>query len=85
MPVPDSFNLFKDFQYCEICEKDYTDDNFVAVVVDNDKSGAEKIRRVTMICKTCRERARIDPAFEKELTEKVMKLKLGRKLKNKTS
>lgn len=85
MPVPDSFNLFKDFQYCEICEKSYTDDNFVAVVVDNDKSGAEKIRRVTTICKTCRERARTDPAFEKELTEKVMKLKLGRKLKNKTS
>lgn len=32
-----------------------------------------------------KELVRIDPAGEKELTEKVMKLKLGRKLKNKTS
>ena len=42
MPVHDSFELFKDFQYCEICEKSYTDNNFVAVVVDNDRGHGGK-------------------------------------------
>lgn len=82
MPVPDMQPLFKDWTYCEICEKSYTDDKFVAVVVDNDKIGAENEKRITYICKNCREKCRNDPAFEKSVTEKVFRCNLGRRLKN---
>ena len=81
MPVPDSFNLYKDFQGCEICGKAYTDDKFVRVMVDNDKDGVEKEKRICCICIYCREKCRTDPAFEKATTEKVFNQKLGRRIK----
>lgn len=81
MPVPDIQELYKDFQGCDICGKAYTDDKFVAVLVDNDKDGAEKEKRICSICTYCREKCRTDPAFEKATTEKVFNLRLGRKIK----
>lgn len=81
MPVPDMQTRFRDFEYCDICEKDYTDDKFVAVVVDNDKRGAENEKRTCRICKDCREKCRSDPAFEKSVTKKVFRFHLGRRLK----
>ena len=45
----------------------------------------KKEARESLLLIGFKELARIDPAGEKELTEKVMELKLGRKLKNKTS
>lgn len=77
MPVPDMQPRFRDWTYCEICEKSYTDDKFVAVVVDNDKSGAENEKRTCYICKNCREKCRTDREYEKTTTEKIFRQRFG--------
>lgn len=81
MPVPDYFVIAPDFCLCEICEKDYPDNKFVHVAVDNEKTGDEHERRWTTICCDCREKCRNDSEYEKFVTEKVFRLKLGRRLK----
>lgn len=79
MPVPDEFVLAYDYGRCEICGRgNVPDPDFVHVVVDNDKPGEENEKRWYSICKDCHERCRKEPAFEKYVTEKVFKLKLGR-------
>lgn len=83
MPVPDMQTRFRDFAYCEICEKSYQDDFFVRVLVDNDRTGAENEKRICDICKNCREKCRADPAFDKTTTEKVFNLRLGIRIKQK--
>lgn len=81
MPVPDEFVIEPDFQLCEICEKDYPDNEFVYVAVDNDKVGTEHEKRIYSMCKYCREKCRTDSEYEKYVTEKVFNLKLGRRLR----
>ena len=61
--------------------KCYPDDNFNIVVVDNEKDGAANEKRILEICKPCRENCRNDPAFEESVTKKVIRLRLGRKIK----
>ena len=81
MPVPDEFVIAPDFGLCEICEKDYPDNKFVHVAVDNDLSGEEHEKRWLTICAYCREKCRTDSKYEEYVTDKVFKLKLGRRLK----
>lgn len=81
MPVPDMQTRFRDFLGCEFCGKTYTDDKFVIVVIDNDKSGVENEKRIYEMCENCREKCKRDTAFEKSVTEKVIRLRLGRKIK----
>lgn len=81
MPVPDMQPRFRDFAECQICGKCYPDDNFNIVVVDNEKDGAANEKRILEICKPCRENCRNYPAFEESVTEKVIRLRLGRKIK----
>ena len=79
MPVPDEFVLAYDYGRCEICERgNIPDPDFVHVVVDNEKTGEENEKRWYSICSECRERCRNEPTFEKYVTEKVFKLRLGR-------
>lgn len=78
MPVPDEFLLAPDFGLCEMCNKTVPDTNFVHVIVNNDNPREENEKRWYEICKDCRERCRNEPAFEKYVTEKVFKLRLGR-------
>ena len=80
MPVPDEFNLFDDYMLCEICNKDYPLSTFAHVVVDNDKMGEELEKRYCAICSNCREKCRNDTGYEKYVTEKVFKIKLGRRI-----
>ena len=82
MPVPVMQERFKDFIVCDICDKSYPEDKFKVVLIDNDKDGTDNEKRIYEMCIYCREKCRTDPAFEKEVTEKVMSQKLGRKLKN---
>lgn len=81
MPVPDEFIIAPDFEQCQICEKDYPDNKFIHVAVDNDKTGAEHEKRWLNICCDCREKCRIDSRYEKFVTDQVFKLKLGRRIK----
>ena len=81
MPVPDMQIRFRDFQGCEFCGKTYTDDKFKMVLIDNEKDGADNEKRIYEMCIYCREKCKADPAFEKEVTEKVMNQKLGRRVK----
>lgn len=81
MPVPDMQTRFRDFQGCEFCGKTYTDDKFKMVLIDNEKDGADNEKRIYEMCIYCREKCKTDPAFEKEVTEKVMNQKLGRRVK----
>ena len=74
---------FRDFGYCEFCDKCFEDDYFVCVLFDNEKSGAENEKRVFKMCKDYREKCRTNRAFEKYATEKAFSMKLGRKLKTK--
>ena len=83
MPVPDEFVLAPDFGLCEICGQTKPDTDFCPVVVNNDKPGEENEKRWCEICKDCRERCRNEPAFEKYVTEKVFKLRLGRVVRRK--
>lgn len=78
MPVPDEFVLAPDFRLCEICGQTKPDTDFCPVIINNDKPGEENEKRLYSICSECRERCRNEPAFEKYVTEKVFKLKLGR-------
>lgn len=78
MLVPDEFIRAPDFGLCEMCDKTVPDTAFVHVIIDNDKPGEENEKRWYAICSDCRKRCRKEPAFEKYVTEKVFKLKLGR-------
>ena len=82
MPVPDEFVLAYDYGRCEICERgNIPDPDFVHVVVDNEKPGAEHEKRWYAICKDCRERARTDKDYERYITAKVFAMKLGRRVR----
>lgn len=82
MPVPDEFVLAYDYRLCEICGRgNVPDPDFVHVVVDNEKSGAEHEKRWYAICKDCRGRARTDKDYERYITEKVFAMKLGRRVR----
>lgn len=78
MPVPDMQPRFRDLSYCFFCGKTYTDDKFTPVLIDNDKDGSDNEKRISEMCVYCREKCREEPAFDKYVTEKVFKLKLGR-------
>ena len=81
MPVPDEQERYKDFVECDICNQIYPDDMFFHIVADNEKQGAEHEQRILAICNDCRYKCIDSIAFEKAATEKIFKLKLGRKLK----
>lgn len=72
---------FKDFERCPICEESKEDNpssletpNFTIVQVTDEKSN---VRRLCRICKDCRDKCRNDTAFERKVTKKVFKEKVG--------
>ena len=76
MSASETFVIAPDFQFCEICEKSYPDNEFVHVLVSNDSDCAVQYRRYSM-CTGCREKCRVDKEYENYVTNKVFKLKLG--------
>lgn len=79
MPIPDLFFRAPDFFQCPWCLKDYQDTELkhgFFRVNDDDQIG-----RVYYICKNCLDKAEKNKQFEKRITNKVFKNKLGRVVK----
>lgn len=76
MPVPDSFERFHDFFQCPFCEKDYSDKYLKSAFIkinDSDVTG-----RACHICRFCLEKAKQDKEYDKFVTDKAFREKIGR-------
>lgn len=79
MPVPDEFKIAPDFFVCEFCNKGYPDtERRTALfrIKDTDNVG-----RAYYICNTCFQKAQDDKSFDDEITAKVFRENLGRKVR----
>lgn len=79
MPVPDEFIIAPDFFQCPFCLKDYPDTEMKHGFFR--KNETDKEGRTYYICKKCFARAQEDKKFDDEITTRVFREKLGRKIR----